>query len=232
MMTLGERIRNLRKSKGMSQEAVASALGVSRQAVTRWENGRSDPSTANLIELAKLFGISIGELCGTADSVQPDLQQLAALLTHEQQQRTLRRKRRIRTNLIAAGSIFLGYAALYFIVRLIFVPVCGYSVMGWLFGNEAAREAGYLYGWLCQQGIFLSSCLLSVLAMLLGRYRLGLISFLGFTAGLILGELLGPNPTGAAYGNSHYGWVIWGLTFLISLLAGIGMEFFCKKHKQ
>ena len=148
MMTLGERIRNLRKSKGMSQEAVASALGVSRQAVTRWESGRSDPSTANLIELAKLFGISIGELCGTGDSVQPDSQPLAALLTHEQQQRTLRRKRRIRTNLIAAGSIFLGYAALYFIVRLIFVPVFGYSVMGWLFGNEAAREAGYLYGWL------------------------------------------------------------------------------------
>ena len=38
------------------------ALGVSRQAVSKWENGTSDPSTSNLIALAKLFGISAEEL--------------------------------------------------------------------------------------------------------------------------------------------------------------------------
>ena len=42
----------------MTQEFVAEALGVSRQAVSKWENGTSDPSTSNLIALAKLYGTS------------------------------------------------------------------------------------------------------------------------------------------------------------------------------
>ena len=46
----------------MSQEFVAEAIGVSRQAVSKWENGLSDPSTANLIALAKLYGISAEEI--------------------------------------------------------------------------------------------------------------------------------------------------------------------------
>ena len=41
---------------------LAEALGVSRQAVSKWESGASDPSTANLIALAKLFGITPEEL--------------------------------------------------------------------------------------------------------------------------------------------------------------------------
>jgi len=46
----------------MTQEFVAEAIGVSRQAVSKWESGSSDPSTSNLIALAKLFGISAEEL--------------------------------------------------------------------------------------------------------------------------------------------------------------------------
>ena len=46
----------------MTQEFVAEQLGVSRQAVSKWENGTSDPSTTNLLALAKLFGISPEEL--------------------------------------------------------------------------------------------------------------------------------------------------------------------------
>jgi len=46
----------------MTQEFVAEKLGVSRQAVSKWESGKSDPSTANLIALAKLYGISVEEL--------------------------------------------------------------------------------------------------------------------------------------------------------------------------
>lgn len=46
----------------MTQEFVAEAIGVSRQAVSKWENGTSDPNTSNLIALAKLFKISTEEL--------------------------------------------------------------------------------------------------------------------------------------------------------------------------
>ena len=60
--TLGEMLRENRVRCKMSQEFVAEAVGVSRQAVSKWETGTSDPSTANLIALAKLYGISAQEL--------------------------------------------------------------------------------------------------------------------------------------------------------------------------
>ena len=60
--TLGESIKEHRTSRKMTQEFVAESLGVSRQAVSKWESGASDPSTSNLIALAKLFGVSVEEL--------------------------------------------------------------------------------------------------------------------------------------------------------------------------
>ena len=60
--SLGERIRQNRIRCKMTQEYVAEQLGVSRQAVSKWENGTSEPSTGNLLALAKLFGMSVGEL--------------------------------------------------------------------------------------------------------------------------------------------------------------------------
>ena len=60
--SLGEVIRTCRMERNMTQEFVAEALGVSRQAVSKWESGTSEPSTSNLLALAKLFDISPAEL--------------------------------------------------------------------------------------------------------------------------------------------------------------------------
>ena len=60
--SLGEAIKAHRMRCQMTQEFVAESLGVSRQAVSRWETGTADPSTSNLIALAKLFGVSPEEL--------------------------------------------------------------------------------------------------------------------------------------------------------------------------
>ena len=60
--TLGEVLKKHRTECKMTQEFVAEALGVSRQAVSKWETGKADPSTTNLIELAKLYGTSPEEL--------------------------------------------------------------------------------------------------------------------------------------------------------------------------
>lgn len=56
--SLGEALKAHRLGCGMTQELVAERLGVSRQAVSKWENGSSDPSTSNLLALAKLYGVS------------------------------------------------------------------------------------------------------------------------------------------------------------------------------
>ena len=58
-MTAGERIYQCRKKKKISQEYVATVLGVSRQAVSKWENDLSVPDTMNYINLAKIFGVSV-----------------------------------------------------------------------------------------------------------------------------------------------------------------------------
>ncbi len=65
--SLGEALKKHRVERRMTQEFVAEHLGVSRQAVSKWENGTSDPSTANLLALAKLYGISAADLLRDAE---------------------------------------------------------------------------------------------------------------------------------------------------------------------
>ncbi len=60
--SLGEALKAHRSDCKMTQEFVAETLGVSRQAVSKWENGTSDPSTSNLLELAKLYGVPAVDL--------------------------------------------------------------------------------------------------------------------------------------------------------------------------
>lgn len=60
--TLGGVIKKYRMECQMTQEFVAETLGVSRQAVSKWESGSSDPSTTNLIALANLFDITPEEM--------------------------------------------------------------------------------------------------------------------------------------------------------------------------
>lgn len=59
---IANKLLQLRKEKGLSQEALAQELGISRQAVSKWERAEASPDTDNLIELAKLYGISLDEL--------------------------------------------------------------------------------------------------------------------------------------------------------------------------
>lgn len=59
-----QRLVELRKQHGLSQEALAERLYVSRQAVSKWERGEASPDTDNLIALARLYGISLDELLG------------------------------------------------------------------------------------------------------------------------------------------------------------------------
>lgn len=61
-MQMAERLVARRKAAGYSQEALAAELGVSRQAVSKWERGEASPDTDNLIALAGLYGVTLDEL--------------------------------------------------------------------------------------------------------------------------------------------------------------------------
>lgn len=84
-MTLGEHIQALRKEKGLSQEALGDALGVTRQSISKWESNGALPEVEKLIAMSKLFGVSVGVLLqveeASADALPHELteRELAAV---------------------------------------------------------------------------------------------------------------------------------------------------------
>ncbi|MCU5327065.1 helix-turn-helix domain-containing protein [Bacillus wiedmannii] len=61
-MSLGQQLKRLRESKGFSQEDVAKKIGVTRQAVYKWENDKSCPDIENLILLSEMYNVTLDEL--------------------------------------------------------------------------------------------------------------------------------------------------------------------------
>lgn len=69
-MTTGQKIQTLRKQRGLTQEQLAQRLGVSRQAVSRWELDESLPETANLLPLRESLGVSLDALLDPAQGLE------------------------------------------------------------------------------------------------------------------------------------------------------------------
>lgn len=59
---IAQRLADLRRRKGISQEELARRLGLSRQAISKWERAESSPDTDNLIALSRLYEVSLDEL--------------------------------------------------------------------------------------------------------------------------------------------------------------------------
>lgn len=220
-MTLGERIREQRKARGMSQEMVAGHLGVSRQAVAKWESGQSAPSAENLHRLAELLGTTAGSLLDSPAVGSGAAEQAYALLRAEREAE--RRRSRRRRNLLAILAVAGAYLVIYLLGRIFGTAPGSYSLAGWLFGNDP-QQLSYLYGWLLRQKLFWAALLISALPALWGKYRFSATASIGFALGLALGELAGPNPAGAPWGHGHDGWTIWGGCFLLSLAMGGVLE--------
>ena len=70
---VAQRLAELRRKKGYSQEELAEKLGLSRQAVSKWERAESSPDTDNLIALARLYGTSLDELLAIEPIIEDDI---------------------------------------------------------------------------------------------------------------------------------------------------------------
>ena len=70
---IAQRLAELRRARGYSQESLARELGLSRQAVSKWERAESSPDTENLIALARLYGVSLDELLRVDEEIEDDV---------------------------------------------------------------------------------------------------------------------------------------------------------------
>ena len=202
MTTLGQRIREHRRRAGLSQEALARRMDVSRQAVTKWESGQSAPSTENLFRLAELFGTTVDLLLPSEGADAPAAETPPPLWS---------RSRR-RPRVLAALAVTAGYLVFYLLGRILWCPLEDSSLLGWLLWERPSGGESYLYGWLLSSGLFWWAMALSALTALLGRYRLSCTTCAYFLIGFLMGLVLGPHPPGAAMGHGHYGWAFWGCT--------------------
>ncbi|MCM1263564.1 MAG: helix-turn-helix domain-containing protein [Butyrivibrio sp.] len=162
-MQIGEEIRQLRKLSGMTQEQLAEKLNVSRQALSKWENGASPPDIESMVKIAVLFQISLDELLLKRElkDKEPQMQ-----ITLEDLTRINLHNRKMNI-LLTSGIMFLviGVMMASFITALDSTT----SAMGYILyryiatGQYAAAPINYFKLWLPAAlifavGVFLCAC--------------------------------------------------------------------------
>ena len=80
-MTFAEKLKSIRKQAGMSQEKLAEKIGVSRQAITKWETDIGIPDVENIMAISALFNISIDELLSNEKGVKKQMDYLYESVT-------------------------------------------------------------------------------------------------------------------------------------------------------
>lgn len=231
-MTHGERIKECRQNSGMSQEKVAELVGVSRQAVTKWETNQSAPNTENLFKLADIFGTTVDFLLSdNKEQEQTSAEHIYQYFKAEEEKKKEALRIQKKRNIVFALIIVSAYLLVYLTGRIIWCDIETNSFAGWILMSEPSGNHSYLYGWLLSSNMFLISMMISVLPAFWGKYKFSVITTTAFVLGLVSGILFGPNPEGAAIGQSHYGWAIWGCVYLLSIVIGILVQRFVKNTK-
>ena len=225
-MTLGERIKECRLQVKLSQEKVAELVGVSRQAVTKWESNQSAPNTENLFKLAEIFGTTVDILLKTEEEPkQSPAEQIYYLYKMEEEQKRKAAKEKWKKNMIAAFVVLVAYLLVYFVGRILWCDFSETTIMGWLFLAQPSGSGSYLYGWLVHKDWFWIAMLVSVIAVVFGKKKFSVATFGYFMAGMLVGILLGSTD----YGTGEYGWAYWGGIYLISIPMGIVLEKYWKQ---
>ena len=112
---LADRLVELRKANKLSQEALAEKLGLSRQAISKWERAEASPDTDNLIALAALYGISLDELLGNEVVEEKATPKLEKVIDEPEKVENLLTEKQIKgkKNLLKAPLLFLLAVAVY-----------------------------------------------------------------------------------------------------------------------
>ena len=121
-MEFNNRLYELRKQKGLSQEELAGRLNVSRQTISKWEVGESAPDMDNLVSISELFGVSLDELVldKTSEKEQHSVQVVRSELYSDIKEHVLTddNKKKAKKGLKIAG-IALGVFLLIDVISLV-----------------------------------------------------------------------------------------------------------------
>ena len=139
----------------------------------------------------------------------------------------MNKKKNISMALIVAAA----YLAIYLIGRVIWCDLSDSNFIGWLVSVRPNGEHSYLYGWLLSSKLFWIALVISTLPAIWGKFKFSFTTLAGFIVGLLAGMIFGSYPEGAAIGQTHFGWAIWGVIYLLSIIAGILVERFVKKGR-
>ncbi len=126
-MTIADRIQTLRKSKGMSQEELADAAGVSRQAVSKWESEQSTPDLDKVIILSEIFDVTTDYLLKGIEPVESNDHKTMADVIDQRvltEKNGKRAKSILKWVLIVIGALL----AIDFISMIIYFIVNGFPV--------------------------------------------------------------------------------------------------------
>ncbi len=211
-MNIADRIQHLRKSKGISQEELADKIGVSRQAVSKWESEQSIPDIEKIILLSDYFETTTDFLLKGIEPVQKREKKWSALV------------------FTVAGTILnamgLVSSIVYWFVRqttyavglglLIMLLGTGIFLIGQVIDTKDKQKATYLFilpnVWILL--LILSSCCFNILDGYLG-YFIGVPMFRGWPA---------PIPH---LGNSF---ITYGLYWVVYIATCVGVDIFAKKR--
>lgn len=108
LMKFSEQLVKLRKEKGISQEALAEVIGVSRQAISKWETGATQPEMSNIIRLCEILEISPNVLFGQEEPEEPVSGVVSADNENGSQTKETKGKRKLEIIVFAACCILLG----------------------------------------------------------------------------------------------------------------------------
>ena len=134
-MEFNNKLYELRKQKGFSQEELANRLNVSRQTVSKWEVGDSTPDMEKLVAMSDLFGISLDELVldkapepAPAPVVQPAKSELYSEIKTDIKEKVLtdKNKKKVRKGLLVTGIVLGAIIAIDLISFVIYVALNGF----------------------------------------------------------------------------------------------------------
>lgn len=124
-MRLNEKLKSLRASKNLTQENLATKLGVTRQTISKWEKGISVPDADVLSQIADIFEVSVAELLGSEEKeeIKEDhVAQLLATMNEEMAAKNKHRKTMIRLLKIILMIVLIAFVIPKLLVILFVLP--------------------------------------------------------------------------------------------------------------